>query len=258
MATNLPDPSVYVRAPVMTLAGGITLCRVVANACPATMPDFVKKSATHLAAVAEDAQKAFVARKKALGQSNDDAQNIDKWADRSWSALRGRLEMVTLLPPEVYPGAKRAKEILELLFDETGLSFLTQRYPEQYTIAGTYLRRIDEENLAVDIDHLAGADFLANVRLQHNAYGSMVARMLERENALGDDLSEHVRAMGQTLVEYATKVLASIDRDDSTTIQAATAALRPIDVFRENTQARQTKPNEPDLAPAPEDSPAQG
>jgi hypothetical protein len=39
IATNLPDPSLSVRAPVMALARGITLCRVVANACLATMPD---------------------------------------------------------------------------------------------------------------------------------------------------------------------------------------------------------------------------
>jgi len=49
----------------MTLAGGITLCRVVANACPTTMPAFVKKGAARLAEVAEEAQKAHIARKKA-------------------------------------------------------------------------------------------------------------------------------------------------------------------------------------------------
>lgn len=251
-----PDPALYVRPPVMTLAGGITLCRVVANACPTTMPAFVKKAAAHVADVAEEAQKAHIARKKALGQSNDDAQSIDKWADRSWSALRGRLEMLTLLPPDTYPDAKRAQEILESLFDETGLSFLTQRYPEQYAIASSYLRSIDEDDLASDIDRLAGADFLANVRNQHQAYGKMVARMLERDNALGDDLSEHVRAMGQALVEYATKVLASVDRDEPATIQAALVALRPIDVFREKSQTRPAKPQEP--SPTPEGSPMEG
>jgi hypothetical protein len=249
MTMTPPDPSLYVRAPVMTLAGGITLCRVVAAACPASMPVFVKKAAGQMADTAEAAESALVARKKALGQNVDDAQNIDRWADRSWSALRGRLEMYTLLPPEVYLDAKRAKEILDLLFDETGLSFLTQRYPEQYAIAGTYLRRIDEENLATDINRLAGADFLANVRAQHAVYGAMVTRMLERDNALADDLGEHVRAMGQALVEYATKVLASIDRDNPATILSAGAALRPIDVFRENTQARQAKTNEPESLP---------
>ncbi len=256
MTITLPDPSLYVRPPVMTLAGGITLCNVIAKACPTTMPAYVKKGAAHLADVAEEAQKAHVARKKALGQSNDDAQSIDKWADRSWSALRGRLEMVTLLPPNLYPDAKRAQEILDALFDETGLAFLTQRYPEQHAIATSYLRRIDQEGLAVDIDRLAGADFLANVRTQHNAYGTMVARMLEREDALSDDLGEHVRAMGQALVEYATKVLASVDRDHPATIQAALIALRPIDVFRENTQTRPAAPQE--SAPTPEGAPTEG
>ncbi len=44
--------------------------------------------------------------------------------------------------------------------------------------------------------------------------------------------------MGQGLVTYATKVLASVDQDKPATIKAAYMALRPIDVFRETAQSR--------------------
>lgn len=255
MSLAPPDPSLYVRPPVMTLAGGITLCRVVADACPAAMPWFVKKGAVRLAEVAEAAHHAHNSRKKALAKEHDDdVRAIDKTADRSWSALRGRLEMYTLLPADAFPDAKRAEEILASLFGEMGLLFLTTRYPEQHAVADALLRRIDEESLADDIDRIAGKDFLANVRAQHATYGTFVAALFQREDALSQDLADHVRAMGQALVDYATKVLASIDRDHPSTILAAQVALRPIDVFRDSSQARPLKSAEP--AETPESTPS--
>lgn len=250
MSQTPPDPSLYVRPPVMTLAGGITLCRVVVDACPTTMPAFVKKAAMRLREVAESAQVAHTARKKALAKGGEeDARAVDKAGDHSWGALRGRLQMYALLPEATYPDAKRAAEIVSSLFGESGLSFLTETYPEQHAIAESILRRIDTESLASDIDRLAGPEFLANVRAQHVVYGNMVAAMLKRENALSEDLSEHVQAMGQGLVMYATKVLASVDPDKPATIKAAYAALRPIDVFRSTSQARASGGGAPAATP---------
>jgi len=210
------------------------------------MPAFVKKACKRLLEVAETAQAAHTARKKALAKGgDDDARSVDKAGDNSWGALRGRLENYALLAATIYPDAIRAAEIVTSLFGESGLLFLTQKYPEQHAIAESILRRIDSESMAADIDRLAGKEFLENVRVQHILYGKMVGTLLQRENALAEDLAEHVRAMGQELVEYATKVLASVDRDDPVTIKAACTALRPIDVFRESSQARVSREAEP-------------
>ena len=239
MALETPDPINYVHAPRMTVEGGMTLCRVLADACPASMNASVKKAAKRLSEVAEAAQFAYTLRRKALGKNTvDDARPIDRGADNSWGALRTRLQAYAMLPRETYPDAQRAVEILYSLFGEAGLSFLTESYPEQYAIADSVIRRIDGEGLAADIDRLAGTQFLENVRTQHAAYGKMVQTVLQREETLTDDLNEHVRAMGQEVVDYATKVLASIDRDKPATITAARTALRPIDAFREATQRR--------------------
>jgi hypothetical protein len=239
MALETPDPVNYVHAPKMTIEGGMTLCRVVADACPATMPANVKKAAKRLFEVAEAAQFAYTLRRRSLGKTTvDDARPIDRGADNSWGALRSRLQAFAMLPRETYPDAQRAMEILYSLFGEAGLSFLTESYPEQYAIADSVIRRIDGEGLAADINRLAGKEFLENVRIQHAAYAKMVQNVLQREEALTDDLNEHVRAMGQEIVDYGTKVLASIDRDKPVTIAAARTALRPIDAFREATQRR--------------------
>ena len=249
MALEPPDPAQYVHAPRMTVEGGLTLCRVLADSCPASMPSSVKKAAKRLFEVAEAAQFAYTLRRKSLGKTGpDDTRPIDRNADTSWSALRGRLQAYAMLPPEAYPDAKRAIEILYSLFGESGLSFLTESYPEQFAFADGVLRRIDDENMATDIERLAGKEFLDNVRVQHLAYGKMVRAVLQREETLSDDLNEHVRAMGQEIVDYATKVMASIDRDKPATISAARTALRPIDAFREATQRRAL--SQPPAAPS--------
>lgn len=239
MALETPDPALYARPPKMTIEGGITLCRVLADACPATMPASIKKAAKRLFEVAEAAQFAYTLRRKSLGKTTpDDARPVDRNADNSWGALRQRLQAYAMLPPDTYPDAKRAIEILYSLFGESGLSFLTESYPEQFVIAESVISRIGSENMAADIDRLAGKEFLENVRNQHIAYGKMVQAVLQREETITDDLSEHLRVMGQEIVDYATKILASIDRDKPATIAAARTALRPIDAFREATQRR--------------------
>jgi hypothetical protein len=239
MALETPDPALYTRAPKMTIEGGMTLCRVLADACPASMPSTVKKAAKRLFEVAEAAQFAYTLRRKSMGKTSpDDARPIDRNADSSWGALRSRLQAYAMLPHDTYPDAKRAVEILYSLFGESGLSFLTESYPEQFAIADSVIRRIDAENMAADIDRLAGKEFLENVRAQHAAYGKMVQAVLQREETIADELGEHLRAMGQEVVDYATKVLASIDRDKPASVTAALTALRPIDAFREATQRR--------------------
>lgn len=259
MSQPFPDPSLYVHPPVMTVAGGITLCRVVVDASPATMPAYVKKAVKRVLEVAETAQVAHTARIKALAKDGEeDTRVVDKSGDNSWGALRGRLQNYALLPEMTYPDAKRANEIIVSLFGESGLSFLTEKYPEQHAIAESILRRIDGESMAVDIDRIAGKDFLENVRAQHIAYGTMVAAMLKREKALAEDMSDHLRDMGQALVEYATKVLASMDRDTPATIKAAQTALRPIDVFREAAQAHASSGGQATKAPEVSPNAAEG
>ncbi|MRG95365.1 hypothetical protein [Polyangium spumosum] len=239
MSPSPLDPAIYARAPVMTVEGAITLSRVVADACPKTMSSSVKKGAKRLVDTAEAAQVAYTARKKALTRGSDeDSRPVDRAGDNSWSALRARIQAYTLLPEATYPDARRAADILAELFGEAGLSFLTESYPEQYAIAESVLRRIDGEGFATDIERIAGKEFLDNVRTQHVAYGKMVASMLQREAALAEDLGAHVRAMGEALVDYATRVLATVERDEPETITRARKALRPIDAFREATQKR--------------------
>lgn len=228
------DPSQYARPPVINLENGIALCRALVDACPKSMPASVKKAAKKLADMTDKAQAALALRQKALGKvSDEDVRFVDQAGDSSWGALRTRLLGYAELPVSEYPDAKRARELVTILFAADGLSFLKETYPVQWSTADTILKRIDEDTLGKDIDRIAGKEFLENVRKRHASYGAMVKGLLAREAAAGVNLSEQVRTLGRAIVEYATKVCASADDDDAESITTARAALRPLDAFRE-------------------------
>ncbi len=234
MEQELFDPSIYVRPPVMSLEGGIALCRSLIDACPTSMPKSVKSGAQKLGRAADRAQTALALRQKALGTiSDEDARVIDQLGDSSWGSLRGRLVSYSVLPVGEYPDAARAGELVTILFHTDGLNFLKEAYPVQWTTADTILKRIDEEGLQPDIDRIAGKEFLENVRKRHQHYGAMVKGLLTRSQGENVNLSEEIRALGSAIVSYATKVCATVDEDEPATIVAARAALRPLDLFRE-------------------------
>lgn len=242
------DPSLYVRPPVMNLEGGIGLCRALVHACPKNAPGPVKKGAKKLAAAADKAQSALAKRQAALGQIPDeDSRLIDQEGDGSWGALRGRLTSYSLLRASEYPDAARAGQLITLLFGDAGLSFLKESYPVQWSTADTILQRIHEDpQLKADINRIAGSEFLEHIQKRHLEYGAMVKRLLTKGSGDSVNLGAEVRALGRSIVAYATQVCASADDDDDNPglIAMAREALRPLDLFREVSAKR--------ASPAPE------
>jgi hypothetical protein len=240
MSLSPPDPTLYVRAPMMTAESGIALSRAVVAACSKDFPASIKKSAKKITEAADHAQAALAFRQKAVGKvSESDARLVDQLGDASWGALRMRLLGYGELPAAKFPDAQRALELVQELFGPDGLSFLKETYPVQWSTADTILKRIDDDNLHIDIDRIAGKEFLVNIRAQHKAYGAMVQSLLLREKSAGVNLAEHVRAMGRAIVDYATRVCGSVDEDDNEqAIAAVLAALRPLDAYREATARR--------------------
>ncbi|MBK9262629.1 MAG: hypothetical protein IPM54_22845 [Polyangiaceae bacterium] len=253
MTPDLPDPSLYSRAPVITVEAGIALCRTLAAAKPKSPPNAVKKAATKLVIVADAAQNALAVRQKEVASiSDENAREVDQSGDGSWGALRMRVEACSMLPPS-NPDAKRANELLAILFGPEGLSFLKLTYAEQWATADTILKRIDEDGLQKDIDHIAGPAYLAHVRQQHTAYGAMVQSLMRRDDATNVNLNDHVRTMGRAIVDYATKVLAMLDEEEPESITTVRDALRPLDAYREANARRNSKaatPAEPSQPPA--------
>lgn len=237
----------------MTLESGIALARALIAACPQSMPSRIHKAVKKLVDATDNAQAKLALRQKALGTiSEEDKRLVDQAGDASWGGLRARLSAYGTLPVEEYPDAKRANEIVTLLFNDQGLSFLTEAYPVQWTIADTILKRIVDEKLEADINRIAGSEFLDNIRKRHNKYGAMVQSILIKAEGNHVDLGAEVRILGNAIVAYATKVCAHVEDDDEKSFVEARAALQPIDAHRE-ANAKKTSPAP--ITPAPE-SPA--
>lgn len=234
MAQEPFDPSLYTRAPVLTIASGITLCVTLYHACPKTMPALVKKAAKKVKTVGDVAQAAWADRQRELGViSDDDSRALDQEADAIWGATRMRLQALAMLPPDRVPEALRASILLVTLFGTDGLMFLREAYPVQWSTMDTLLKRIDADGLAKELDDLAGPVFLAQIRHVHPRYSAMVQAMLKRDTSSGQNLLDQVRAMQRAIVEYATKVAATVDEDDPETVDVARDALRAIEQLRE-------------------------
>jgi hypothetical protein len=234
MTTESFDPSLYTNAPRMTLESGIALCRALVAICPPSFPARIQNAAKKLADATDKAQLALAKRQDALGAvSEEDRRLVDQAGDASWGALRARLSAYAALPANEYPDAARAVNLVTLLFGDDGLSFLKERFPVQWTTADTILKRIEADSLNIDIDRIAGAEFLDNVKKRHARYGAMVQNNLIKPDQTNVDLLAELRALGHAIVTYATKVCAEVDDDDPQTIVNARAALHPIDAHRE-------------------------
>jgi hypothetical protein len=227
------DPSEYTRAPVISVSGGIALARALLKARPPGMPAGVEKSARKLGLVADAAQEVLALRQRAAAEGEGSTREVDGDADASWSALRMRLHAYALLPDRPHDRARRARQLLVTLFGDDGLAFLRERYPVQYTVADTILKRIDGDGLQAEIDDLAGREFLANVRVQHERYGGMVQGVLMREQAGEEDLREHQRRLQRAITAYAISVCATVDEDDPASIERVHVALKPLMNYRQ-------------------------
>jgi hypothetical protein len=115
---------------------------------------------------------------------------------------------------------------------------------------------IEEDKLQKDLDELAGPEFLAEVRRVQPLYAAMVKSMLRRTEGSGQNLLEHARTIQRAIVDYATKVSATVDDDEPETAEVARAALRPIEQYRLNAARRSASADETTAA-APNPAPAE-
>ena len=193
----------------------------------------MKKAAVYLKSVAEQARADLAARNRQLGTFPDeDSRGLDNEADRCWGGLRLCIQGRAMLRPDVYPKAKLAAEIETKLFAQ-GTEFLKAEYASQSSSMAALLQRIDDDKMEKDINAVVGPDFLAAIRDVQPRYEAMVEERLRRDAASGQNLTERVRSIQNAIVNYASKVVGSVEHDDPKTAEAARLALLPIVNHRE-------------------------
>lgn len=248
------DPSDYNRAPILTVSTGVTLCQALVDACPKDAPAGVKKAKKHLETTAAKASSDLTARNKALGvYKEEDSRVLDNEADRAWGGLRLSLSAKAMLSHETYPIAAEAAELEAKIFSG-GMEFLKAEYSAQSTSMASILKHIDDEELGGAIDAVVGPEFLQAIRDIQPRYEAMVSERLRRDNAAGQNLVETTRSLQNAIVNYANKVIGTIEHDDPATTEWARTALLPIANHRVGNEQKAQRAAAA-ATPAPEDGP---
>jgi len=259
MTNNMLDLSLYTRPPLFTLLGGITLAEALHAACPKDMAAPVKKAAQKLERTRLAAQAAWTERQRTLSPSTtEDSKSVSQDCTRGWAAIRSRLQAYAGLPGEHYPRAARAAELMTLLFPE-GLEFTQRSSFEQLAASDALLQRIAGDKLDKELATLCGPEFLDNIQRQLPRYRAVVQGSLGRVTE-PENLSLHLKRLSQAVVEYATKVVATVESEDELSYRRALEALAPIDRYRLASARRNgspsAEPTPPVEPPAPSVSPS--
>lgn len=225
------DPSPYARIPKLTVASAVAVSTALLSSVPKSAPAEVKSSARKLRAALVALKGAWKERVP-QNKAPQDPRAADLRVDTAWGALHSRVESASWLPADKYPVAKSARRILDIVFAD-GLTFLTLPYPSEWAESERRLARIDSENLAADIDKVAGKEYLEELRAAHTAYGETVRAMLTKEEEISSNLLEPLRVLGRRLSAYSRKLLALADEDEPATIAMVESALRPLVVYRD-------------------------
>lgn len=233
------DPSAYIRAPKLDVAGGVALAIQLLATVPAKPALAVKKAAQKLRKDAIKLQEAWKERDRI--DKRPDARPIDVMADGAMGRMVSRVEAYAGLPSDQYPLALRAGEIKVTLFPD--LEFLKYDYSSQWAETQKRIDRIDEEDFAKDIDRIAGPEFLAEVRRVHVLYGDAIGVTKARGKIEPPSLAAPLRDVSTSIAAYAiqlTAVFMDADTDDSHR-RAVRAALAPIDGYRTSAARRGAK-----------------
>jgi hypothetical protein len=241
------DATPYVRPPILDVASGVALGVSLLSAAPKPALDNVKKAAKK---VRHDVLALQAAWGKPDGsQGAPDKRKADMRIDNAWAILLDRLESYASLPVADFPKAARAREIINTVSPDR--EWLKLSYDAEWAQSGKRLDKIDAEQLAADIDALAGPEFLLEVRRAHKAYGVALGVTKPPAEAAEVNLADPLRALSRSIARYGVAVAGMIVDDDPATLAIVRKALRPIDDFRE-AQARRNSgaPDEPEKAPA--------
>jgi hypothetical protein len=219
------DLALYVRAPMMDVASGVALGVSLLSAVPAGSPATVKAAAKKLRGSVVTLQSAWGAA--ATPTPSGKKRAADSASDNAWGCLESRLAGYARLPASEYPKVARASAIHSALFPD-GLAFLTLPYKAQWAEGGQRLKRIDEQGYSDDINDIAGAEFLKEVKKTHEVYGKVLGVTQAEELPLDIRLTDPLRAVGQAIVDYALQLLAHASADASAAASVR-KALKPID-----------------------------
>lgn len=222
----------YVRPPRIDAPGGIALAhRIIRTGYPgenrATIRALAKVRSTGVAVQEEMKKRGRTARAN--------LKPLDAVFDNGWSALRDRVSAWTLVAdPTEEKNRVRAEQLLAVYFPE-GVGFVQLAYEAEWVHSQQLLERFDDENAVADIERLAGAAFLANVRLQNARLGEALdlsGSTPAEKAASTTGLAEKINALSAAIADYTRRYAGEVDADNPASVAAFLDAMQPLDKHR--------------------------
>jgi hypothetical protein len=175
---------------------------------------------------------------------------LDTFVDALWGVCRDRFDhwRVFAMPaPARFVGDADAKHdyaasaaqagqirrARELLLGTGGVEFTRLKYVEQAEHMRTMWTVIEDEGLDEVIAAAIGPEFLSAMRDGQRRYLAMIERRLAAERGSEVDLRARSRALADAMQNYVLALLVALDESDADSLAQTRAALRPLDVLRE-------------------------
>lgn len=219
------DASSYIRPPKIGAASGFLLSARLLGAASSDPSLRVLAALERMRSRALEVQRAVKERARLRGRS---LRPEDREFDGAYAAFRSRMIAHTQRP-----GNPRGPRVVELLSDllPEGLQFTKANYGEQWFYSETVLQRIEDEGLSEELEELAGAQFLADVRAAHAALGEALGIDAPQPSS-APALSEVVSALAAAIADYARVLAGEVDSEDEKSVATFLRAMAPRDAHR--------------------------
>lgn len=261
------DPYQYLDPPLLDASGLLALGQAILDTAPLSPLPSLLSPLRRLRQACDDLQGLLRQGREAVAAPislrPESRQPADIALDNAWTALYERLRAFGMLPEAEVPRVKRAHELLRLLYPDA-LGFLRLPHEAEWVESDKRLRSIEKLGLQSDLDALAGAEFLVEVRRTHELYSRALGRKPEPGPAVepdrggkaaGGDRDKDLRDSGESLVirdqrmhlarcisAYAVKVLA-LTPDDVKDYQAVKRWLAPLAAYQRAESRRSSQGN---------------
>ena len=238
---NPIDFQPYARPPRIDALGGVALVHRLLRAGYAGSNKATARAFANMRAIAVTVQDEL---KKRGRTASTPLRPLDSAFDNGWSALRDRLEAWSFVhDPAQLKSRARAEELLASYFP-TGVEFVKLAYEEEWVYSAQLLERFADEGAVSDLEKLAGAPFLANVRMQHERLGealNLAGRARGEDPASPSGLADKVLGLARAIGDYTRRHLGEIDTDDEESVAAFQKAMAPLDAYRAKSASGSTK-----------------
>jgi hypothetical protein len=200
---------------MLDTAGMLALGRSLLHLAPTPPPQEISAPLNRLKQAWEELNSTALIPRSPGRTDGPAKQPVDIALDNAWTALYERLRAFSILSETELPQVRRAHDLMRLLFPDA-LAFLKLPYEQEWAESGSRLRLIERLKLTDEVNALAGAEFLTQVRHAHELYGKMLGIGGDSNGpapAESPAMRDQRGALGRCISHYALRVMHIADEN---------------------------------------------